>query len=175
MFETSDVFEAEARVRGRKEAAVSETPKFVTKDSGQRAKFDTGAVRDTQEGKPRYEEIPIPFLKELALKLESEPDARLDLVPVRALLRVAALYGRGAKKYAPRNWEKGMPLKRALASLLRHAFQWAEGDREEDHLAAVAWNAFALMFYEEAIQNGELPAELDDLNILCVPETTKES
>lgn len=114
---------------------------FVTKDSGKREDFTTGARRDVQEGKPRY-----------------------DLIPVVALKRLALLYARGAVKYGEGNFEKGIPFKRVMASLLRHAYQYLEGNCEEDHLAAVAWNAFALMFYEHQIARKLLPADLDDIH-----------
>lgn len=107
---------------------------FVTKDSGERQEFETGMVRDTQTGKPRY-----------------------DLVPVEAVERVAMLYMRGAEKYVENNWKKGQPYSRTYASLLRHIYAWRKGDTEEDHLAAVIWNAMSLMWYE---QN---KPELDDL------------
>lgn len=55
------------------------------------------------------------------------------------------------------NWKKGQPYSRAYASLFRHLIQWREGDRSEDHISAVAWNAFALMYYEERMP------ELNDL------------
>lgn len=112
---------------------------FVTKDSGDRQDFDTGARRDVQTGKPRY-----------------------DLLPPVALRRLADLYARGAEKYGEGNYEKGMPFTRVYASLFRHLIQWREGDKEEDHLAAVAWNAFALMLYEDRINKNLLPKELDD-------------
>ena len=99
---------------------------YLTKDSGKRQCFDSGMVRDTQEGKPRY-----------------------DLIPVEGLRRLADLYARGAEKYDENNWQKGQPYSRVYASLFRHLIAWREGDRAEDHLAAVAWNAFALMWYEE--------------------------
>ena len=107
---------------------------FVTKDSGERQEFSTGMVRDTQTGKPRY-----------------------DLIPVGPLKRLAMLYMRGAEKYNDNNWMKGQEWSRTYASLLRHIYNWREGERTEDHLAAVVWNAMALMYYEE-----NLP-ELDDL------------
>ena len=107
---------------------------FTTKDSGKRQAFETGMVRDTQDGKPRF-----------------------DLLPTESLRRLADLYARGAEKYDDDNWKKGQPYSRAYASLFRHLIQWREGDRSEDHMAAVAWNAFALMFYEETMP------ELDDL------------
>lgn len=115
-------------------------PAFITKDSGQREDFSTGARRDTQENKPRF-----------------------DLVPVAPLKRLADLYARGAAKYGLGNYQKGIPYSRVMASLLRHAYQYLEGDREEDHLAAVAWNAFAIMYYETQIAKGKLPSDLDDL------------
>jgi len=116
---------------------------FVTKDSGERQVFDSGMVRDTQSGKPRF-----------------------DLIPAEGLRRLADLYARGAEKYDDDNWKKGQPYSRAYASLFRHLIQWREGDRTEDHMAAVAWNAFALMYYEER------KPELDDLlnNTLSVAD-----
>lgn len=107
---------------------------FITKDSGARQEFASGMVRDTQEGKPRY-----------------------DLIPVSSLKRLANLYMRGAVKYDDNNWMKGQPYSRTYASLFRHMMAWREGDRSEDHLSAVAWNAFALMYYEDN------KPELDDL------------
>ena len=137
---------------------------FITKDSGQRDAFDTGAVRDTQEGKPRYGLIPVLWLKALALRVaKQDPDEQLDLIPIEPLFRLAALYGRGAKKYGRMNFQLGMSFKRVHESMVRHAEQYREGECTEDHLAAVAWNAFALMFYEEQIKQGLLPASLNDL------------
>jgi hypothetical protein len=139
---------------------------YTTLDSGNRDQFNTGAVRDTQEGKPRYDLIPVQFLKELALHVQDEPDARLDLVPVEPLLRLAAIYGRGSKKYGDNNYKLGIPLKRVYASLLRHVFQWAEGDRKEDHLMQAAWNLFTIVWTETAILSGQLDRELDDMAVL---------
>jgi len=102
---------------------------FFTKDSGKREKFGSGAVRDTHEDKSRF-----------------------DLIPPLALKRVADLYTRGAIKYDERNWEKGIPISRCYASLMRHVFQYGMGDIEEDHLAAVAWNALAIMHFEETMR-----------------------
>ncbi len=120
---------------------------FVTKDSGQREEFATGSRRDTQEGKLRW-----------------------DLLPLDPVARVVGLYTRGAIKYGEGNWQKGQPLSRTYASLFRHLTQWRMGDRDEDHLAAVAWNAFALMYYEDAILAGKLPRSLDDLGLFPNPE-----
>lgn len=112
-------------------------PKIVydsVKDSGAREEFDTGSVRDTQQGKGRY-----------------------DLIPVGPLKRLAKHYENGANKYGDRNWEKGQPSSRYYSSAMRHLTNYMDGDRSEDHLAAVAWNAFAMMFNEEK------KPELDDI------------
>jgi len=110
------------------------------KDSGKRQQFKTGAKRDIQQGKGRF-----------------------DLLPPYAMKRLAKHFENGAVKYGDRNWEKGMPLSRFLDSLLRHAFQILKGDKDEDHKAAVAWNAMCLIDTEERIELGLLPKELNDL------------
>ena len=55
----------------------------------------------------------------------------------------------GAGKYAPRNWEKGIPWSRCLDSALRHLNKFQRGMTDEDHLAAAAWNIFAIIHYQE--------------------------
>lgn len=99
---------------------------YVTLDGGEKQVFNSGAQRDEQTGKPRY-----------------------DLIPPLPLRRLAELYARGAEKYDDHNWAKGMPTSRILASLLRHVEAYRAGDRTEDHLSGVAWNAFAIMQFED--------------------------
>lgn len=111
------------------------------KDSGTREEFSTGSVRDCPEGKGRY-----------------------DLLPTRAMRRLAQHFEGGAKKYDARNWEKGQRLGRYLESAIRHAFNYLEGDRSEDHAIACAWNMMCLVETEERIKKGLLPKELDDLS-----------
>ena len=137
--------------------------KFITKDSGQRQEFDTGAKRDVDIDKPKYEEIPLNFLKEIAMSLKDYPDSRLDLIPINALLRLSSLFGRGSKKYGENNFQLGIPFKRMFGSILRHVYQYMEGDRTECHLSAIAWGAFVLMFFVQQISLGLLPKNLDDL------------
>jgi hypothetical protein len=110
------------------------------KDSGARTTYCTGALKEPSTGRGRY-----------------------DLLPTEALRRDALHYERGAEKYSPRNWERGIAFSACFCSLLRHAFQWLAGDRSEDHLAAVRWHAAAIMTYEAGIACGKLPAELNDL------------
>jgi hypothetical protein len=120
------------------------------KDSGTRSNFATGAVRDGQEGK-----------------------GRMDLLPVRALIEVAKIFEAGAKKYAARNWEKGIPLSRYMDSGLRHAMKFLRGDRDEPHLAMAIWNFMCLQDTQLRIGEGLLPPELNDLpcNPIEIPVT----
>lgn len=98
---------------------------FKMKDSGRREKFRGGAVRDMREGKGRF-----------------------DLITPFGLERLAQVYERGAKKYADRNWEKGMPISRFVDSALRHINQYKMGLNDEDHIGHAAWNLFAVMHME---------------------------
>lgn len=108
---------------------------FIVKDSGERRGFDTGAVRDGANSKERP-----------------------DLISPFALMRVGRWIGMGASKYGERNWEKGMPYSVFFASLMRHALKYAMGWRDEDHLAAIVFNAQAIMHFEETGR-----VELDDM------------
>lgn len=121
---------------------------FVVKDSGERKQFETGAVRDTSTGKGRF-----------------------DLIPAYPLFRLAKLYEAGAIKYADRNWEKGIPTGRFLDSAFRHLMNYQNGDRSEDHLTAVAWNIFGLIWTQEQVRRGKLP---ESLLTLPEPEPIKE-
>lgn len=110
-------------------------------DTGHHRQYDTGARRDSNIGKGRFDLINSHFLLRLAIHLE-----------------------KGAGKYAERNWEKGIPLKRTFDSLIRHSYQWLEGNTDEDHLAAIACNIMFLIATEKNIKEGKLPhALLDDL------------
>jgi len=113
---------------------------FELKDSGHRQEFDSGAVRDKQSGKGRY-----------------------DLLSVVALRRLAIIMEKGAEKYDARNWEKGMPLSQYLNSAIRHTFQTLDGLDDEDHAAQAMFNLMAYIHTHHKIQAGELPKELDDL------------
>jgi len=118
-------------------------------DSGKRSEFETGAVRDAAEDKPRP-----------------------DLISPYAQWRKGEWLRLGAIKYAERNWEKGIPFSRCVASMFRHLLQYMMGRKNEDHLAAIAVNAEFLMHYEEMITMGILSETLDDMphyEDVCVP------
>ena len=109
-------------------------------DSGERQEFSTGAVRDTQDNKGRY-----------------------DLLPPTAIFTLARVFEEGAKKYQARNFESGIPLSRFIDSALRHIFKHLEGYRGEPHIAQAAWNLLAYIHTATMIERGNLPEELDDL------------
>jgi hypothetical protein len=100
---------------------------FTTKDSGKRQEFETGMRRDTQDNKPRFDLISpllVPYSEQM-------------------LTRWAELMARGALKYDDRNWEKActqQELDRAMASAVRHFYQWQCGETDEDHAAACYFN-----------------------------------
>lgn len=109
---------------------------FVTKDSGVRAEFEGGMVRDSDEGKPRFDlcaPLGVPFYAQL-------------------MTRWALLMGRGAAKYGDRNWEKGRGeevYRRAKASAYRHFMQWYHDEVDEDHAVAVFFNIQAAEYFRE--------------------------
>ena len=109
---------------------------FDILDSGERKTFSTGMQRD------------------IGLKT-----LRPDLIWLPGLIRLAEHYGKGALKYAERNWEKAKTLEEQMrfqASAFRHFVQWMRGDRDEDHMSAVIFNMFGYEYTRERINN-EIP------------------
>lgn len=73
---------------------------------------------------------------------------RTDLLPGDALLEVSAVLDYGARKYAERNWEKGMAWGRLSGAALRHLWAWARGedvDPESGHRHLAHFACCALM------------------------------
>ena len=113
--------EAQVKPTEAYELAQSGKGMFQVKDSGKRMEFDSGMVRDTTEGKTRY-----------------------DLVLDGPMFtRWAEHLTKGAEKYAARNWMKASgdaELDRFRESALRHFVQWYYGQVDEDHASAVFFN-----------------------------------
>lgn len=109
-------------------------------DSGTRRGFQTGAVRDAQADKGRF-----------------------DLLQPVAIFLVSLILQWGGKKYADRNWEKGIPISVYLDSGLRHVFKYLAGLREEPHLSQACWNFLCALWTAVQVDKGRLPAALNDL------------
>lgn len=78
---------------------------------------------------------------------------RFDLIPNEFEVALATHYGRGATKYADRNWERGYRWSLSVGALRRHLAAWLDGesiDREtgSNHLIAAAWHCVALFVFE---------------------------
>ena len=57
-----------------------------------------------------------------------ENKVRLDLFPGDSLFAISEILTFGAKKYADRNWEKGMKWSRPFGALMRHMWAWWMGE-----------------------------------------------
>ncbi len=112
---------------------------FIIKDSGKREHFDSGMVRDIQEGKIDFTRI----------------------VDGPMFDRWAQHLTTGAKKYpdiAPGvpNWmmaNSNAENTRFRKSAFRHFVQWFKGDRDEDHAAAVFFNINGAEYIRDAVVN----------------------
>lgn len=89
----------------------------MIKDSGDRRKFSTGAVRDMQAGK-----------------------GRMDLLPWAAIMEVSKHCEAGALKYGEHNVDRGIPTHSLCDSAARHLAKYLDGWDDEPHLLAAAWN-----------------------------------
>lgn len=87
------------------------------KDSGERTTFSTGAQRDMHSGK-----------------------GRMDLLPWAAIIEVSKHCEAGALKYGEHNIDRGIPTSSLMDSAMRHAAKYLDGQEDEDHLLAAAWN-----------------------------------
>ena len=78
---------------------------------------------------------------------------RYDLIPPDALEELVKIYSFGAGVYGDRNWELGIRYSHVFAALMRHAWAWYAGERNDKeselhHLAHAAWCCFTLLSYE---------------------------
>jgi Domain of unknown function (DUF5664) len=110
------------------------------KDSGERQRFQSGAVRDTAANKPL-----------------------LELLPPWSLFAWGWIMAAGAKKYAARNWEQGMPISRYLSSAQRHIQAYMAGLRDEPHLWQALWNIGGAVHTQILVYLGVYPIEFYDL------------
>lgn len=82
----------------------------------------------------------------------TERKPRYDLIPVAALEREAVRWAEGADAHGENNYRKGIDdpafIKDRINHLIEHALKYADGDRSDDHLAAIRCNAGMLMWFE---------------------------
>lgn len=100
-------------------------------------KFETGAIRDTQEGKPDFTET----------------------ISWTAFNRYAKYMTGKKKKYGAGNFKKGIPISSYEQSLIRHLDKYMRNKYEngndeltEDHLSALVFNIFGIMHEEEQMK-----------------------
>jgi len=99
-------------------------PKTEVPDTNVAKQFESGAIRDNQDGK-----------------------GRMDLLPWQAIIELSKHCENGAKHYGERNIDKGIPISNLMSSTFRHMAQYMEGAKNEDHLRAALWNiAWAMQF-----------------------------
>lgn len=132
------------------------------KDSGARREFESGAVRDIQEGKGRCDLLPLDvvaeIMKDTTLVFISKfkdtgdynylmhalddiaPDAFFYDTKADMILEVSVHFEDGAKKYGEYNWQKGIPVRCYIDSAVRHYLKFLRGDVDEPHDRAFVWN-----------------------------------
>lgn len=110
------------------------------KDSGERSEYESGMLREPDYDKPRFD----------LMVAEGVP------YDEQIITRFALLLGKGAAKYADRNWEQANSkeeVDRMKASAFRHFMQWYCGEDDEDHAAAVLFNIMAAEMTEFKMKN----------------------
>lgn len=158
----------------------------MIKDSGNRTEYETGAVRDIQEGKGRCDLMPLDVAAELFDLCDHNEEGYIIrgiweyqksgkiswLLDVlfrvttgyvfpdvhTALLEVSKHFEEGAAKYGENNWQKGIPESSYIDSAVRHYLKWLRGDDDERHDRAFVWNIICLIWTHEHITtNPEMP------------------
>lgn len=128
-------------------------------DSGNRSKFNSGAVRDIQEGKGRCDLLPLDVIAEMyhdnvfrfIYQFTQDGDIAwlyetlANTMPKfgnysTMFLEVSKHFEEGAKKYGDNNWQKGIPASCYINSAVRHLLKWIRNDADEPHDRAFVWN-----------------------------------
>lgn len=148
----------------------------MIKDSGARREFDTGAVRDIQEGKGRCDLMPLdvvdafcepPIVIHHISTFQESGDVSCLYEAIRAfcilrnweaptmLLEVSKHFEEGAKKYGENNWQKGLPVNCYIDSAVRHYLKWWRGNMDEPHDRAFVWNLICCIWTVKHVEKGE--------------------
>jgi hypothetical protein len=110
--------------------------------------WDTGAKRDTSDGK-----------------------TRIDLIDPVLLDRVGHHLRKGAEHYGEHNWQQGIPSDRYIESLMRHVNAYRMGDRSEDHLAAIVSNVMGIIRNEAYAEYNSEAHRIHDWGQWCRAST----
>lgn len=149
-------------------------------DSGNRSTYESGAVRDVQEGKGRPSLMPLEvasamlgghltggdcilhdiyaFLRSkktthLYAALRNFAEIAFDGSVETMLLEVSVHFEEGARKYGPNNWRKGLPPLCYMDSAIRHYLKYRRGDKDENHNRAFVWNLMACIWEVDHHEN----------------------
>lgn len=110
-------------------------------DSGRTETHATGGHRDSEDGKVDF-----------------------TILPWEEVERTAYHYMAGGVKRGRNNWKKGIPSSRYLRGMFRHGVLYLLGRRKEDHLAAIVFAAWGLMFNERVFRDDPSVYDLDGYN-----------
>ena len=76
---------------------------------------------------------------------------QMNLIAPEMLIALAVVLTFGARKYSPRNWEKGMSWSRGFSALMRHMWAWWGGESKDK---GTGYSGLALPF--QRLQQGTL-------------------
>jgi hypothetical protein len=82
---------------------------------------------------------------------------RFDLIPAEALFALTDIITFGARKYADRNWEKGMSWGRMFGALMRHMWAWWGGeDLDPESGKSHLWHALCCLVFLVAYEQRKI-------------------
>lgn len=101
-------------------------------------KFNSGAIRDTQEGKNDF----------------------VETITYTGLDKFATYMTGKKKKYGEGNFKKGIDIESYEKSLIRHwvkymknKYEGGQDEPDEDHISAIIFNAFGILHEQERNKN----------------------
>lgn len=80
---------------------------------------------------------------------------RWDLLPLQEIEDIVRVYTAGADKYGDNTWQNlDNGYQRYKAAMLRHLLEYEKGNEIDEetgcrHVAQVAWNAIAMLYYSK--------------------------
>lgn len=89
-----------------------------------------------------------------------------------AFIEVAVHYEEGAEKYGECNWQKGLPIKNYVSSMVRHYLKWLRGDTDEHHDRAFVWNVLCCIWECEFSPRAASKTE-QDTPVMVLEHVTK--